>query len=91
MICLNPNQQAIYNAIVNHIATMQPGDFCLDKAFYNQLQVSVIKADRLIIGKYFKEQVAINAVSKVRFHYIFSNCLRCGYKDSSNKIHYEKY
>ena len=57
--------------------------------------------DRKIIGKEFSRQVKQNhqvtafdpisntqATANVNFDFIFSNCPRCGFKDSSNKTHY---
>lgn len=94
MATLNQNQAIIYQSIIAHIGTMPNGDFCLDeKTIYGKLNLTLApsSSDKRAIGKYFKEQVVQKLIPHVRLHNIYGKCPCCAFKDSSNKIHYEKY
>lgn len=96
---MTPQQITYYNQLIQHLSKQQSGyKFCLNSDFYknnfpgNTLSV----ADRKAIGRNFSAQVnsgkgvvSGNGITvNVAFHYKFSQCKRCGHKDSSNRIHY---
>lgn len=87
---MNQTQQIAYTQILHYILSLPlQRKFCLDGAFYSAAGIMGLSPiDKRVIGKYFKNQVAANQIANVKFDYIYSNCLRCGYKDSSNKVHY---
>lgn len=88
---LNNNQNAIYRLILHFLSNQPIGyQFCLDRQFYNSINYTgpISATDKRIIGRYFRQQVQNNAIQNVQFNYVFSNCPRCGYKSTSNKIHY---
>lgn len=87
---MSPQQQQYYNQILNYLTSLPPQTkFCLDKSFYQKVlpTANLTSGDKIVISKYFKQQVLNNAI-KVKFDYIYSNCKRCGYKDTQNHIHY---
>lgn len=87
---MTPQQLQYYNQIVTYLMGKGAGyKFCLDKQTYQSVfpNVTLSKSDKIAISKHFKQQVANNIIN-VDFDYIFSNCARCGYKDSQNHIHY---
>ena len=87
---MNKTQQNAYLQILHYILSLPvQRKFCLDGPFYSAAGIRGLSPiDKRVIGKYFKNQVAANKITSVNFDYIYSNCLRCGYKDSSNKAHY---
>lgn len=97
---MNATQQNYFTQVLQYLNSQtSPYKFCLDSNFYQQVlpNITLTKSDKLVIGREFAKQVknnsqvSFNGVSvKVKFDYVFSNCPRCGYKDSSNKIHYIK-
>ncbi len=87
---MTPQQQQIYNQILQYLSTLPAGtQFNLDKAFYQLALPNVVltSGDKRAIGKYFRQQVQNKAI-RVDFDYCFSNCPRCGYKDNQNHIYY---
>ncbi len=86
---LTYDEQLIYNNVLNAIKAMKPQSFCLDKAFYEKAGIQATPKQRQRIGKYFKEQVTF--FSNISFDQSFLGCGKCGCKDTTNKLHYEKH
>lgn len=90
---MTPQQQIYYNQLIQYIQslsnTKQFISFCLDKNFYARAlpTANLTTADKRVLGKQFKQDVMNKTVSAT-FNYLYGHCPRCGYKDSSNKIHY---
>lgn len=86
---LTIDEQIIYTQVLNTIKSMGPQSFCLDKAFYEKARIQATPRQRQHIGKYFKEQM--NYFSDISFDKRFLGCGKCGYKDTNNKLRYEKH
>lgn len=95
---MTTQQNNYFQLIVQYLSKQkQPFSFCLDNNLYAMVfNVNLPNGkDRQAIGREFSKQVkakgcvSVNGLSvRVDFDYIYSNCSRCGYKDSANKIHY---
>lgn len=89
---MTSQQTQYYYQLLNHVNSLPPQtQFCLDNNFYAVVfhNIALTAVDKRVLGREFKKDVQNNKVS-VNFNYIFGNCLRCGYKDNTNKSHYIK-
>ena len=87
---MTPFQKTTYNSIIQYLLNQQTGfQFTLSSGFYLAAvpNLTLTAADKRAIGMYFRKQVQTGTIS-VAFDYLYGTCLRCGYKDSSNHIHY---
>lgn len=90
MSILNKAESQIYEKVIGAVQTLNPGGFCLDKSFYDKFGITATTNEKQRIGKYFKEQVENGKIVFITFDKKYFGCNKCGYKDASNKIHYQK-